>query len=149
MRMCLTATAGFRTMVTISPSEPLLAEASWMVMKVGLGPKEAPRALLKHINESYLNAGVRGEVVAALLLLLARDEAVEGRRKKSRKGVGLKSDGEGRIVTVPEFVDALVSTEYHPFVRKLKPVRYSRGHSPLTIFPSTFANAYIYFNHFT
>ena len=81
MRMCLTATAGFRTMVIISPSEPLLAEASRMVMRVSLGPKEAPRALLKHINGSYLNAGVRGEVVVALLLLLARDEAVEGRRK--------------------------------------------------------------------
>ena len=70
MRLCLSATEGFYNMVTISPSEPLLAEASW-VMQRSLGPIAAPRTLLSHINESYLNAGDRGEVVATLLLLLA------------------------------------------------------------------------------
>jgi hypothetical protein len=60
MRLCLAATEGFYNMVTISPSEPLLAEASWRVMQRSLGPKEAPRALLSHIEESYLNAGDRG-----------------------------------------------------------------------------------------
>jgi hypothetical protein len=68
MRICLVATAGFRSMVTISPSEPLLAEASWMLMSQKLGPKEAPRALVNHIDRSYLNAGDRGEVVAGLPL---------------------------------------------------------------------------------
>ena len=57
-------------MVTISPSEPLLAEASAAVMRECLGEKEAPAALLQHIDSSYLNAGDRGEIVGALLLLL-------------------------------------------------------------------------------
>jgi hypothetical protein len=59
MRICLSAGVGFRSLVTVSPSEPLLAEASWIVMSKCLGLKEAPRALLTHINSSYLDAGGR------------------------------------------------------------------------------------------
>jgi hypothetical protein len=156
MRICLAATDGFRTMVTISPSEPLLAEASWMVMRKWLGPKEAPKALLKHINDSYLNAGDRGEVVGALLVLLARDNAIRDRKPpqpKSSMGVSpadFKNDGitKGRIVTVPEFLDALVPLSSRPYVRGRMPICCSPGHSPATPLASAFAKAYIYSNHF-
>ena len=109
-------------MVTISPSEPLLAEASWTVMRRSLGPKEAPKALLMHINGSFLETGDRGKVIAALLVLLARDKAILDR--KTPEGVspkGLKDDGftKGRIVTLFEFADTLVPSEFRAAVRGL------------------------------
>jgi len=152
MRICLAATDGFRTMITISPSEPLLAEASSLVMRQCLGPKEAPTALLKHINDSYLNAGDRGEVVGALLLLLARDSAAQDRETSSHIGVSqmdLTNDGitQGRVVTILDFLDALVPPDRRPFVRGQMPIRCAPGHSsePLA---RAFARASLYFNHF-
>ncbi|KAI0302586.1 hypothetical protein BC826DRAFT_422138 [Russula brevipes] len=156
MRICLAATEGFRSMVTISPSEPLLAEASWMLMSRGLGPKEAPQALLKHIDESYLNAGDRGEVIAALLLMLARDEAIQIRKQDQNPNPGgvssedLKDDGvaQGRIVTMLEFIDALVPPESRSGVRRQKPHYWSEEHLREKSFESAFTRAHIYFNHF-
>jgi len=156
MRLCLAATEGFYNMVTISPSEPLLAEASWTVMNRSLGPKRAPSALLSHINESYLNAGDRGEVVAALLLLLARDKAIQDRETPNPGGEppmgkspkDFKYDGvtKGRIVTVPEFVDALVPP--NSSVGSRQPTCCSSQHLPSTPLASAFGKGHIYFNHF-
>jgi len=56
-------------------------------MRKWLGPKEALRALLKHIDDSYLNAGDRGGVVGALLLLLARDNAIRDRETPGRESL--------------------------------------------------------------
>ena len=156
MRLCLAATESFYNMVTISPSEPLLAEASWTVMKRSLGPIAAPRALLCHINESYLNAGDRGEVVAALLLLLARDKAIQdhstpnpgGEPPNGKSPLNFKYDGvtKGRIVTVPEFLDALVPPN-SPVGGRM-PTCYSSNHSPSTPLASAFGKGHIYFNDF-
>ena len=159
MRICLDATEGFRSMVTLSPSEPLLAEASWKVMKEKLGPKEAPAALLSHITNSYLSPGDRGEVIAALLLLLARDGAIQARKAGDPTPGGgsptdisedYKYDGvtKGRIVTVLEFTDALVPPESRSFVRKRKPSACSPDYPSSTDLASAFDNAHIYFNHF-
>ena len=150
MRICLAATDGFRMMVTISPSEPLLAEASSMVMRTCLGVAEAPGALLNHINDSYLNAGSRGEVVGALLLLLARDQAIDRNRRKPPMNTDLKHDGfsQGRIVTMLDFLDALVPPSSQPYVRKQKPIRCSAGYKPSTLLEDAFDQANIYFNHF-
>ena len=156
MRICLSAGAGFRSLVTVSPSEPLLAEASWTVMSKCLGLKEAPRALLTHIDGSYLDAGGRGEVVAALLILLARDKAIQDRKAPQSDSTQLpamslddfKRDGDSRIVTVLEFVDALVPTGSRPFVRGRKPSHYSKGHSSSTVLEKAFGDSFIYFNHF-
>ena len=117
MRMCIHATEGFRTMVTLSPSEPLLAEASATIMKTDLGEKEAPSALLDHIMGSYVSTGERGELVAALILLLARDKATQ---EIPQYGGGLpegespfKNDGmtTRRVITVLQFLEALVPSE--------------------------------------
>ena len=159
MRICLAATDGFRMMFTVSPSEPLLAEASWMVMRKWLGPKEAPAALLHHITDSYLNAGERGEVVGALLLLLARDNAIRNREtlnpepskpSKNASPKELKHDGvtQRRIITVLEFLDALVPPASRLYVRELRPTRCSPHHSPSASLAEVFAEANIYFNHF-
>ena len=72
LRICLGATPGFSSMVTTSPSEPLLAEAA---RKIWEKPWfNAPLSLLDHISHPSLESGDRGEVVATLLLLLAADK---------------------------------------------------------------------------
>ena len=58
MRLCLAATPGFHNMVTISPSEPLLAEAAHRAM--ANQTVDMAQALLEHIDSSYLKAGDRG-----------------------------------------------------------------------------------------
>jgi hypothetical protein len=98
----------------------------------------------------------RGEVVAALLILLARDKAIQDRKAPQSDSTQLpamslddfKHDGDSRIVTVLEFVDALVPTGSRPFVRGCKPSHYSKGHSSSTVLEKAFGDSFIYFNHF-
>jgi len=139
-------------MVTISPSEPLLAEAAATIMKTDLGEKEAPRALLDHIMSSYLSTGERGELVAALILLLARDKATQ---KIPQYDGGLpegesplKCDGMTRVVTVLQFVEELVPPEHHHVVKGQKPYPRSPYYPPSTNLATAFGKAYVYFNHF-
>lgn len=156
MRLYLDATEDFRTTTTIPPSEPLLAEASRMIMGTSLGKRKAPEALLMHINESHISAGDRGELIAALLLTLTRDSATRNRKTPIHhgqlpEGVPLtKYDGtiEGRIVTVLEFAEALVPSEHHYVVRTLMPALCSQGHFAAIDLARAFGDAYIYFNHF-
>ncbi|KAF8893733.1 hypothetical protein CPB84DRAFT_1732264 [Gymnopilus junonius] len=154
MRLCLAATPGFHNMVTISPSEPLLAEAAFLTMNDHLSIDDAPTQLLYHINWSYLDPGNKGEVVAALLLLLARDKAISRPNRTKpfpldNQSFQLEDDGatHGRIITVSEFLDALLPTENTRSVKDQKPSRYRRGHGEKKL-EDAFANGYIWFNHF-
>lgn len=88
-----------------------------MVMGISLDEEGAPRAL-KHIEESiesFMSAGDRGELVAALILILARNNwEMCALVENAHKGTALfKHDGssKGRIATVLEFVEALVPSE--------------------------------------
>ena len=125
-----------------------------MIMSKALGPKDAPKALLKHIDDSYLNAGSRGEVVGALLLLLARDAAIRDRKTPKPsvnappQDLKFDDDTQGRIITVLEFLDALVPPSSRGYVRMQKPIRCSPGYKLSIPLKSAFAKAHIYFNHF-
>ncbi|KAJ7498537.1 hypothetical protein FB451DRAFT_1982 [Mycena latifolia] len=114
MRVCLTATAGFSKMLTIAPSEPLLAEAAWKTMQEH--SVNFPRALGDHMDSTNLSAGDRGEYAAALILLLARDRAAKtftpiSMDEDATLDSILKHDGHKRLVSVPEFLRALFSTD--------------------------------------
>jgi hypothetical protein len=93
--------------------------------------------------------------------MLARDEAIRSRKLDGKpnpggalpKGVSsedLKYDGvaEGRIVTMLEFIDALVPPKSRPGVRRRRPHYCSEGHSPKLSLENAFTKAHIYFNHF-
>lgn len=107
MRLCLTADSTFSTVVTIAPSEPLLAEAAFLLSTdKNIKKTSLPNALLAHIDSSYLAMGDRGELVAALLVLLARDAACLP-NYESLMALDIpdmlnhhKSDGSHRIVSV-------------------------------------------------
>ncbi|KAH8103417.1 hypothetical protein BXZ70DRAFT_925519 [Cristinia sonorae] len=73
MRICLGTTAGGRHMVTTSPSEPMLAEGSiYALTKCGSSLADA---LCETLNSTLVDVGERGELLAALLLLLASDNS--------------------------------------------------------------------------
>ncbi|KDQ58385.1 hypothetical protein JAAARDRAFT_154830 [Jaapia argillacea MUCL 33604] len=75
LRVCLRIDAGVESMVTTSPSEPLLAEAASLAMR---RPKfDAPNALKSVLDGFPINKGVRGETLILLLLTLARDAVVQ------------------------------------------------------------------------
>lgn len=73
MRLCLAATAGRDTLVTLPGSEPLLAEAAYHLMKE---TQSNPVRHLAHHSDLYcVDRGRRGELVAALLIMRAFDAA--------------------------------------------------------------------------
>jgi hypothetical protein len=87
MRICLKVDSGFESMQTVSPSEPLLSEASYLIMA---NPSfDAPNALAKLLTGYAINKGDRGELLVMLVATLARDSGVgppapDGRPTKSR-----------------------------------------------------------------
>ncbi|KAF8875860.1 hypothetical protein CPB84DRAFT_1796248 [Gymnopilus junonius] len=153
MRLCLSATAGFQKMVTISPSEPLLAEAAYSTMSTHLDMDQAPQALLRHFDMSEVDLGDSGEVIAALLLSLARDKAT--RDKTPLRAIESPSanerqddrDGQSRVLTVLEFLDALLPPNTHKDVKIQTPFRFTTGHGEVKL-EDAFARGHIWFNHF-
>ncbi|TFY71749.1 hypothetical protein EVG20_g1246 [Dentipellis fragilis] len=97
MRLCLSASEGFRNIITIAPSEPVLAEAAFRAMDGW----DVPAALLSHIDSSYLSIGERGELIASLLVLAARDAAVKSRPSSPHS---LEDDGRARVTSVVDFL---------------------------------------------
>src|SRR5215475_2688237 len=84
MRVCLVVHEGFETAVTISPSEPLLSEASRLLMTEH--PSfDVPRTLLQELEKPGLDKGDRGELIAELLLILASDAAFETKKCATRQ----------------------------------------------------------------
>ncbi|KAF8498580.1 hypothetical protein F5888DRAFT_1802761 [Russula emetica] len=81
MRLCtIAATTGFERMITISGSEPLLAEAAYELMK-GTGTNAVCHQA-GHAGLNCIDRGRRGELVAVLLVMQAYDAArvFSGRR---------------------------------------------------------------------
>ena len=74
LRICLKADATLDSMETVSPSEPLLSEAAYVIMsRKSFKPLEAFKSILEGFA---IHQGDRGEFLALLLLTLARDQAV-------------------------------------------------------------------------
>ncbi len=87
MRLCLAATAGRETFVTLAGSEPFLAEAAYELMK--MTQSNPVRHLANHSDLNCVDRGRRGELVAALLIMRACDAAraaSSGRRWVSVNG---------------------------------------------------------------
>jgi hypothetical protein len=77
MRICILVHKGFEMAATISPSEPLLAEAARQYMSTYSSRFNMQACLLEHLTTMGLDKGERGELVAQVLLILAADKACE------------------------------------------------------------------------
>jgi hypothetical protein len=131
MRVCLSVDPGFETAIT-APSEPLLAEASYLLMR---SPAfDLPRSLLTELELLGLDKGSHGELIVMTLCLEARDTAAK--RLQSR------------IIPVNDFIRELSAETSHEDVLGSKPIIARTCDEANKSFEDTFCNSRIYFNHF-
>jgi hypothetical protein len=130
LRVCLHVDPGFETAVTIAPSEPLLAEASSLIMNNSTF--DLPGCLLKELERQGLDKGNRGELIGMTLCLLARDAAAK--------------ELDNRVIPVTEFIRHLVVGSDQ--ILDSKPVRARTLDEAQKTFKDTFRNSKIFFNHF-
>ncbi|KAI0065794.1 hypothetical protein BV25DRAFT_1988884 [Artomyces pyxidatus] len=121
---------------TLAPSEPLLAEAAAGVMRnfISEASGGAPGSLLRHMQESSPCAEGRERLVAALLLLLARD---------------LTAHSEP-VISVAGLFDGLLASPHAETVRGALPSRvlHRKAETAQATLEETFEKSFVYFNHF-
>jgi len=76
LRVCVNIDANSESMATVSPSEPLLSEAAYFIMKKRTF--DAPGAFQTVLNGFAISKGDRGEFLVMLFYTLARDMTVGG-----------------------------------------------------------------------
>ena len=127
MRLCLEATSGFDKLVTISPSEPLLAEAACeLLQKTTTNPV---RHLAQHSDLNCIDRGRRGELIAALILMQARDHAAKDKR----------------WISVSDFMKALLPSTSYETLSTSMPILWRAGEQ--MTFSETFKDYGMWFNH--
>jgi hypothetical protein len=136
MRVCLKIDAAFETMTTTSSSEPILSEAAYFVMQSG--SLNAPKALKSVMEGFSISKGDRGEFLALLLLILARDATVGppdelGRPIKGKRWFGLADFLYGHLFQEQDGSSRLVDAKSLRALRML---------------PKDFPNAHLHFSHF-
>ena len=156
MRVCMRIDKDFEKVVTTSPSEPILAEASRLVM-LDNPAFNVPRALLKQLEKPGLDKGDRGELVAELLLILASDAAYDSKKNSwtsdasSKTSSKLKLEKEPtvpRAVTLESFLKNLLKEEWQKSVFASKPTHWRTKVDQQRTFKTTFRDSKVYFNHF-
>ncbi|KIL63618.1 hypothetical protein M378DRAFT_24971 [Amanita muscaria Koide BX008] len=133
MRVCLVMNPGFETAVTTAPSEPLLAQAAYLLMQ-DRNDFDLPRTLLEELQKLGLNKVDRGELICLVLLLIARDVAVQ---EKGSAAIG-----------VLFFMEKLLASRWSSMVFDSKPARCRTSAKDQLPFSEVFAKSKIYFNHF-
>lgn len=131
MRLYMTVTTSFEKLITLAGSEPLLAEAAYELLKETL--KNAVHHLAHHSGLNCIDRGRRGEVVAALIIMHACDEA---RRATS---------ANRRWISVVDFMRDLPPPSEYETLRKSRPT-FSRAREDKP-FEETFQDYAMWFNH--
>jgi len=132
MRICLATTTGFKQMITCSASEPLLAEAAFHLMSDS--PASPVKYLANHANLYCIDRGRRGELVAALIVMQARDASLP------------RHDLQRRWVFVTEFMEALLPSQSSQIFLDSYPTRW-RAEEGNTTFRQAFNGCRLWFNH--
>ena len=130
MRLCTIASSGFDTLFSTVGSEPLLAEAASHFMTES---ETSPiRELSRHLDKNCINHGKRGELVAVLLIMQARDAL-------SRRSMGERS------VNVCQFLETLLGPSFvHTAMTSPSKVHSEDYKKSLA---DNFNDARIWFNH--
>jgi len=129
MRLCLAATPGFEHLITLPGSEPLLAEAaSDLLRQQG---RNAIRHLANHSDLHCIDRGRQGELVAALIIMQARDAAVAARG--------------GRLMSVGDFMKALLPRSHFEALQASMPTLHREDEN--LNFHEIFSAYRMWFNH--
>ena len=127
MRLCVAATAGFEKLITTTGSEPFLAEAArQLTADSGADPV---RHLAENSSLRHVQLGPRGELVAALIVMRARDAAA----------------GDKRWVSVDDFMRALLPVSAYEQLQRSKPRFWRSGEDKP--FREAFEGYHMWFNH--
>ncbi|KAM6501286.1 hypothetical protein JOM56_004300 [Amanita muscaria] len=133
MRVCLVMNTEFETAVTIAPSEPILAEAAYLLME-DREVFDLPRALLDELQRPGLDKGDRGELICLVLLLIARDVAVQEKRSA--------------VIDVRFFMEKLLASQWSTTVSNARPAQCCTNTEDQRPFSEAFEKSKMYFNHF-
>jgi len=141
MRICIQVHEDFETTVSISPSEPLLANAARFIMNVN--PNfDMPGALLKEMQSFGLDKGDRGELIAEVLLIQAIDVAIQARPKSMKTRSQSMEIEMPEAVTTPiavsvsSFITSLLGSEWHDTVLNSRPTNPNRGKGIVQVYIS-------------
>jgi hypothetical protein len=127
MRLCVAASTQFEKVITIAGSEPYLAEAARELMSdVG-----AVRLLAENSSLDHIDLGRRGELVAALLVMRARDASAVA--------------AGSRVVSVTDFMTALLPVPAYEMLKSAKPQYWQSGEDKP--FSEAFEGYTTWFNH--
>jgi hypothetical protein len=128
MRVLMGINWNSQTITALAPSEPVLAEASIQLMRQ-LRKLRPAQALQQTLEDSLHTREKREELIAAFLLLLARDEAQQAQEGCAK-------------IPVKTFLEKLLGTKvlkFHPNISK-------PGKEDMTL-EDAFKGAYVHFTH--
>ena len=157
MRVCIVVHQGFETAVTISPSEPLLAEAARQYMSASSLKFNTPACLLEHWTTMGLGKGDRGELVAQVLMISAADKACAehlniAHKQFPKPTLGLEQlpyvETAPRAFPVELFIKALLAERWHDEVFNSLPATWRTDTESRCNFKTAFKNTKVYFTHF-
>ncbi|KAF5371045.1 hypothetical protein D9757_010297 [Collybiopsis confluens] len=139
MRVCLSVDEGFLRFTSFNPSEPIVAEGAYNLMYDNRLSFNAPRALSNVLHGFSVHQGDRGELVAMLLITLARDSAI--------------SSSSNGVCGVVEFLQKLIyqptqSSDRFSLLTAIKPSVYQGQEDQNTTLESAFCKIQLHFNHF-
>ncbi|KAF5366321.1 hypothetical protein D9757_012918 [Collybiopsis confluens] len=139
MRVCLSVDEGFLRFTSFNPSEPIVAEGAYSLMYDNRLSFNAPRALSNVLHGFSVHQGDRGELVAMLLITLARDSAI--------------SSSSNGVCGVVEFLQKLIyqptqSSDRFSLITAIKPSVYQGEEDQNTTLESAFCKIQLHFNHF-
>ena len=139
MRLILAASHGFKSLLTFAGSEPILAEAAFDAMR--FSNVNPVRHLVENAHFNCIDRGSGGDLIAAFIIMQARDVAVLSVPSKwgQRLGSGLK------WVSVSDFMKALLPSSAFKILRKSLPTFWCKGEESL--FSETFKDYGMWFNH--
>lgn len=135
MRLCINVHEGFDACDTVQPAEPLLALAAAQIARST--KLNYAVALDENLQGPSLDKGDRGELVAMLILLLARDAAVK--RDPERP--------EQHHVKLVDMMEKLLGQRWHENVLKALPSRL-RTNDDKKSFEDAFEESIVYFTQF-
>ena len=142
MRLCIKVNDGFDTIVSVAPSEPIMAEGARFLMSNS--KFDLPGSLLHELQTAGLDKGNRGELICLVLLLLACDRAAAAAQAQATA----KAQAPTRAFSVHEFFKNLLNKDDYAKLSEAMPSRGANMDPELPTFQETFADSKIYFNHF-
>ena len=150
MRVCLSVSEDRRRIRTISPSEPILSEGAAYVMTQTTFP--AASFLLNILTSFAIHQGDRGELVALLLLTLARDR-VSRQSSTNLSPNSLDHNIPAGFFKMVDFLPALLripksSNDIFMNILEATPSVCRTESEKKVLLKEAFADVYVHFNHF-